>query len=121
MEQKKEKLTLEDYFLKHENKTYVKSLSGRNEGLHDAKAKFKIVGYFDGKKSNCMLIGKLVGDYGISHHFKNPKRLDVIPNHEQGNNYVYVNLRRIESYPEVKKTINKKERKNETTLNDLIF
>jgi len=121
MEQEKKELTLEDYFLKHENKTYVKALNGYVEGIPNAKAKFKIVGYFNGKKSNCFLIGKLVVDYGISHHFLEPKSLDIITNHEQGNNYVYVNLRCLESYPEVKKVINKKERENEIMLNNLIF
>jgi len=112
----KETLTLEEKFNKYENKVFCvinTNVKGRSY------IKFKIVGYRDGKSN--WLIGKLVGNLGITQHFKNPTGKDIVKNHVEGNNYYYVNLRMIERYPTVKKVVSKSERINEINLEDFVF
>lgn len=96
-------LTLEEKFRQYQDKEFCVRL---HKDSSNYKVKFTVVGYTIG--SDEYLIGKLVKNQGVSNHFTTAHSHDYIEDKEAVANYIYVNIRCIEKYPTIKKTVRRK-------------
>ena len=114
----KELLTLEEKFRKYQDVEFCVRLHKDNS---NCKIKFTVVGYTKG--SDNYLIGKLVENQGVSNHFFKAHSFDYIEDKENNGRYIYVNLRSIEKYPQVKRTVRRKtvEELNHINIDELKF
>lgn len=111
-------LTLPEKYEKYNGQEFTVRLTPND--LTCIKTRFIICGYV--KENNNFLIGRLIKNQGITEHFKKPKKIDIIAVHKEDNQYVYVNIRCIESYPTTKNVVRKKTRVNDIIdINEIEF